>query len=172
MGDIKTKKVCSFTVSSIHFSIMILPYINKELDEEKNIITLLEGNLEQNIKQVLSKISLNNDAKEKIININWKSAKLENGSIEKKIKKLLTEEKDLSIIIYGSENYISNANETINKIMKNIKNTKNMIVKIINCYKVNDFKENIREILDNHDAIFNTSGEHKKEDIFEGYFSA
>ena len=31
------------------------------------------------------------------------------------------------------------------------------------------FSENIKEILDNHQTIFNTAGEHKIEDIFEGY---
>ena len=31
------------------------------------------------------------------------------------------------------------------------------------------FNDNIREILDNHQAIFNTAGEHKIEDVFEGY---
>ena len=39
MGDLKIKKVCGFNISSIHFSMMILPYINKELEQEKNIIT-------------------------------------------------------------------------------------------------------------------------------------
>ena len=69
MGDLKIKRVCGFNVSSIHFSVMILPYINKELEAEKNIITILEGNLEKNIKEILSKITLNNEAKEKIKNI-------------------------------------------------------------------------------------------------------
>ena len=48
----------------------------------------------------------------------------------------------------------------------------NNSIKIINCYSVNDFNENIKEILDNHDTMFNTSGEHKIEDVFKGYHSA
>ena len=35
--------------------------------------------------------------------------------------------------------------------------------------KYGNFNENIKKILDKHDLIFNTSGEHKIEDIFEGY---
>lgn len=35
--------------------------------------------------------------------------------------------------------------------------------------KFGSFNENIKEILDNHDLIFNTSGEHIIEDVFEGY---
>ena len=34
MEDYKIKRVCGFSVSSIHFSMMILPYINKELEKE------------------------------------------------------------------------------------------------------------------------------------------
>lgn len=35
--------------------------------------------------------------------------------------------------------------------------------------KFGSFNDNIKEILDNHQAIFNTAGEHKIEDVFEGY---
>ena len=31
------------------------------------------------------------------------------------------------------------------------------------------FNDNIKEILDNHQSIFNTAGEHNIEDVFEGY---
>lgn len=32
-----------------------------------------------------------------------------------------------------------------------------------------NFNDNIKEILDKHGKIFNTSGEHDIEEIFEGY---
>lgn len=173
MGDLKIKKVCGFNISSIHFSMMILPYINKELEQEKNIITILEGNLEKNIRQVLSKITINNEAKEKILNINWKDSDIKKDNIEKVIKSSLLKKENLDIIVYGSEKYINLANDIINKVInKNIKNIEGKNIKIVDCYTVNDFKENIREILDNHDVMFNTSGEHSIEEIFDGYHSA
>lgn len=173
MGDLKIKRVCGFNVSSIHFSVMILPYINKELEDKKEIITLLEGNLEKNIQEVLSKITLNNEAKEKIKNINWKATDIEKANFEKNLKQKFTKEKDLSFIVYGGEKYINTANEKIEKILKKYeKILKNKKIKIINCYTVDDFKENIKEILDKHDAMFNTSGEKKIEDIFTEYHSA
>lgn len=174
MEDLKIKKVCGFNISSIHFSMMILPYINKELEQEKSVITILEGNLEKNIKQVLSKITINNESKEKILNINWKDTDIRKFHIEKILKRELTEEKNnLDIIVYGSEKYINFVNDNIIKyIEKNNKIIKKKYIKIINCYTVNDFNENIKEILDNHDIMFNTSGEHKIEEIFEGYHSA
>ena len=173
MGDLKIKKVCGFNISSIHFSMMILPYINKELEQEKNIITILEGNLEKNIRQVLSKITINNEAKEKILNINCKDSDIKKDNIEKVIKSSLLKKENLDIIVCGCEKYINLANEIIKKaINKNIKNIEEKNIKIIDCYTVNDFKENIREILDNHDIMFNTSGEHSIEEIFDGYHSA
>lgn len=174
MEDLKIKKVCGFNISSIHFSMMILPYINKELEQEKSVITILEGNLEKNIKQVLSKTTINNESKEKILNINWKDTDIRKFHIEKILKRELTEEKNnLDIIVYGSEKYINFVNDNIIKyIEKNNKIIKKKYIKIINCYTVNDFNENIKEILDTHDIMFNTSGEHKIEEIFDGYHSA
>jgi len=173
MGDLKIKKVCGFNISSIHFSMMILPYINKELEKEKNIITILEGNLEKNINQVLSKITLNNESKEKILNIQWNATDIKKDNIEKLIKTNLFKEENLDIIVYGGEKYINIVNEIINKTLnKNNKIIEEKNIKIINCYTVNDFKENIKEILDTHDVMFNTSGEHKIEEIFDGYHSA
>ena len=42
-------------------------------------------------------------------------------------------------------------------------------IKIINCYEVTEFDDNIRDILDEHDLIINTSGIHKIEDLFDNY---
>jgi hypothetical protein len=35
--------------------------------------------------------------------------------------------------------------------------------------KYGSFNDNIKEILDKHQAIYNSSGEHKIEDVFDGY---
>ena len=42
-------------------------------------------------------------------------------------------------------------------------------IKIINCYEVEDFNINIKEILGKHDKILNTSGEKNIAEVFEGY---
>lgn len=168
MGDLKIKKVCGFNISSIHFSMMILPYIKKELETEKNVITILETNLEKNINQILSKLTITDEEKEKILNINWKETDIKKLSIEKNLREKIEESENVDIVIYGSEQYINNAGEIINKVTNDtIK--KNKIIKIINCYSVNDFNENIKEILDKHDTVFNTSGEHEIEEVFQGY---
>lgn len=168
MGDLKIKKVCGFNISSIHFSMMILPYIKKELETKKDVITILEANLEKNINQILSKLTITEEEKEKILNINWKETDIKESSIQKNIREKMEGNDNLDIIVYGSEQYINCSGEIINKILdENVKKNKN--IKIIDCYSINDFNENIKEILSNHDIMFNTSGEHKIEEIFKGY---
>lgn len=168
MGNLKIKKVCGLSISSIHFSMMILPYIKKELETQKEVITILEGNLEKNINQILSKLTIADEEKEKITNINWKETDIKESTIRGNIREKLNENNDLDIIVYGSEKYINGAGEIINKIIKeNINKIKD--IKIINCYSIGDFNENINQILNNHDTMFNTSGEHEIGEIFKGY---
>lgn len=168
MGDLKIKKVCGFNISSIHFSMMILPYIKKELEAKKDVITILEANLEKNINQILSKLTITDEEKEKILNINWKKTDIKESRIQKYIREKIADNDNLDIIVYGSEQYIKCAGQVIDTVLEgNVKKNKN--IKIIDCYSINDFNENIKEILGNHDTMFNTSGEHKIEDVFEGY---
>ena len=47
----KTKeKTCAFFASDYHFEMISLPYINKKLDESKEVIVLTENNLKETIK--------------------------------------------------------------------------------------------------------------------------
>lgn len=166
MGNLEIKKVCGFSISSIHFSMMILPYIKKELETQKEVITILEGNLEKNINQILSKLTINDEEKEKILNINWKETDIMESTIEKNIREKLNKNENVDIIVYGSEKYIDNVSEIINKIVDDdLKKN----IKIIDCYSIGDFNENLTKILDKHDIMFNTSGEHEIKDVFHGY---
>ncbi len=50
---------------------------------------------------------------------------------------------------------------------KNSKKYEDTTIFIMDFYEVGTFNENITEILNKHEFIFNTSGEHKIEDVFE-----
>ena len=172
MGNLEIKKVCGFSISSIHFSMMILPYIKKELETQKEVVTILEGNLEKNINQILSKLTITDEEKEKILNINWKETDIKESAINKYVREKLMENQNLDIIVYGSENYINNAGKIIDEIVDGNVKKNSKKIKIIDCYSINDFNENLKEILNNHNIMFNTSGEKKIEDVFKGYHSA
>lgn len=172
MGDsINVKKVCGFYISSMHLITMILPYIKNQIIKNIKIETILEYNLKENVNNVISNLIIKENEKEKILNINWKNNKPQKYSnIEKKLNKILEKNNEINILISGSRKYIEEANKIIEKYI-NKKNNKfnNKKITIIDCYEVREFDDNIREILDNHELIINTSGIHKIEDIFEDY---
>jgi len=169
MGKLKNypEKLCSFYISEWHLATMLLPYINKEINEKANIITELENDITENIKTLISKLNLKNE--KKILNINWKKSQREDKEqIFNKIRKL-KKGKNI-ILISGKKEYIDRINlyieDSLGKVSDNLDNSQ---IKIINCYEITDFNGNIKEILDIHDKILNTSGEKKIEDVFEGY---
>ena len=161
-----TEKLCSFYISDWHLVTMILPYINKELNEKANIVTILEDNIEKNIKILLTKLNLKNE--KRILDLDWKKVNNKNATImQNKLKGIKQATKNV-IIVQGSKEYIEMVNNYITETL-NLQKESNISVKIVDCYEVTDFNGNIKEILDKHNRILNTGGEKAIEDVFEGY---
>lgn len=165
------KKVCGFYVSSMHLVTMMLPYIKDKINHKIKIETFFEYSLNNNINNMLNNLIIKKEDKEKILNINWKNSKLKKYSnIEKNLKNIIENNEEINLLISGSEKYINEINNMLNlffeKYTAKINNKK---ITIINCYEVTEFDDNIREILDEHEFIINTSGIHKVEEIFEDY---
>lgn len=163
------ERLCSFYVSDWHLVTMLLPYVNKQINEKANIITILEKDIEENIKTLIQKLNLKNE--EKILNINWKKSNgIKYSEIKNKMKELEKDEKLNIVFISGSKNYIDMVDKNITKFLDDNKNKYREInIKIINCFEVGEFNNNIQEILDKHDKILNTSGEKEICEVFEGY---
>lgn len=151
------KKLCNFYVSEIHLSVMLLPYINKEINEDVEVATMFEKIDKESFEKVLEKINVKD--KEKILNLNW----INNQNTEDKIENLFNDKnnnKKYTIIIGGNKNYISEENKKIfNFIEKNNFNKNN--IKIINCYNVEEVAQEMNLIARNYDGILNTCGELK-----------
>lgn len=165
-----TEKLCSFYVSEWHLVTMILPYINKELNEKANITTILEKNIEENIKTLISKLNLKNE--KDILAIDWKSSQgMKYSELDKKLKEDMNKEgNNLIIFVSGKKSYIDFVNKNVDKwIGQNVDNLCKKKIKIINCYEVTEFNSNIHEILDSHDKVLNTAGEKYISEVFEGY---
>ena len=136
----KTKeKTCAFYASDYHFEMISLPYINKKLDESKEVIVLTENNLKETIKTLVSKINLNEDKKVAILKIDW-----ENNDLNKfkKINEDIKSKKDMVIFVKGKENYIKNINENIEKWTEKSKN-----VEIIDCYDMEEISQDMDNII-------------------------
>jgi hypothetical protein len=147
----KTKeKTCAFYASDYHFEMISLPYINKKLDESKEVIVLTENNLKETIKTLVSKINLNEDKKVAILKIDW-----ENNDLNKfkKINEDIKSKKDMVIFVKGKENYIKNINENIEKWTEKSKN-----VEIIDCYDMEEISQDMDNIMDQYKFTLKTTG--------------
>lgn len=147
----KTKeKTCAFYASDYHFEMISLPYINKKLDESKEVIVLTENNLKETIKKLVSKINLNEDKKVDILKIDW-----ENNDLNKfkKINEDIKSKKDMVIFVKGKENYIKNINENIEKWTEKSKN-----VEIIDCYDMEEISQDMDNIMNQYKFTLKTTG--------------
>ena len=168
-----TEKLCSFYVSDWHLVTMILPYISRQVHEEANITTILEQDIKQNIETLISKLNLKNE--KEILKINWEECKvIKYSQIDKKLQNIINSQNTKNIIlINGKKSYIDMVNANVDKwITSHVNKLKSREIKIINCYEVTDFNSNIREILDTHDRVLNTSGEKYISEVFDGYQDA
>ena len=163
------EKICSFYVSDWHLVTMLLPYINKEINEKANIITILEKDIDKNVETLINKLNLKN--REKILSLNWKRTNgIKYSEVKKNINKEILEDKLNIIFINGKKSYMDMVNKNIDKLLsENSKKYKEINIKIINCFEVGDFNMNILDILSEHSKILNTSGEKAINEVFDGY---
>ena len=163
-------KICSFYVNKWHLATMTLPHINNEINKGTKIITLLQKGIENNIYELIAKMNLKTETKDKILSINWTSNEIPKYSnIEKEIIKQIKNNNSIEIIINGTNEYINATNKNIDKTLERNKNKiRNKQINIVNCYEIAQF-ENITPILDEHDLLLNTSGINNIEQVFTGY---
>ena len=148
----KTKeKTCAFYASDYHFEMISLPYIYKNIEENKKIIILTENNLEETVKTVISRMNLKEDKKTEILGIDWKE---DNITKIEKIKECSKNNKEAVIFIKGKQNYIKNMKNNIEEWIK-----ENNEIKTIYCYDMDEVSENMSNIMDQYEAVLTTSGE-------------
>lgn len=146
-------KVCSFYVSDWHLITMLLPHINKTINERNKVTTILEEDAQEKVEILLNKIKIENA--NNIWNINWRKKDISNIKIDE-LELEGTEKTDNEIIIAGSIEYIDKANKLVEDYIK--ENDFKGRIKIINCYLAEE-NLNIKEILNAHRAVLNTAGE-------------
>lgn len=151
------EKVCTFFVSDYHFEMVSLPYINKKLEENEEIIILTENNLEDTIQVLLSRMNFKEERKNKILSINWKN---DDFAKFKEIKRNVEKQNEFTIFIKGKENYIHNINENIKKWIE-----ENSKIKVIDCYDMEEVGSNMDTVMASYKSILSTSGEKEIEKL-------
>ncbi|MBR0491764.1 MAG: hypothetical protein IJJ82_06975 [Clostridia bacterium] len=140
------KNACAFYASDYHMEMIMLPYINENFKNKKNVYVFTQNNLEETIKHLVKNVNINKDIKEKVLNINWKNED------ESKYKTLIEDKSESIIFVKGNENYI----EKINKNLNQIKNYKN--IEIIDCYSLEEVGIKTEEIRQNYKNVLMTNG--------------
>ena len=143
------EKICMFFASDYHFEMISVPYINKNLKNNKNVIVITENDLNQTIEEFLSKVNIKEEEKNSIRKLDWKN---DDENKLKELKNLANEKKDTVVFIKGEENFISNIN---NKI-KDIDSDKSL--KIVDCYDISEVQDSVRKIVNGYSEILSTSG--------------
>lgn len=140
----KIEKLCCFYVSDFHLELILLPYINKKIEE--NIIIKTEKDLKDTVEILVSKMNLNEKNKGKILSLGWTGK--ENKKIEDKS----------NVIIIGDKKYIEDVNSQIKQ--DDIKD-----VTVIDCYNFEDTKDEMNDILSCYSQNLNISGTKNVEEI-------
>lgn len=151
------EKVCTFFVSDYHFEMVSLPYINKKLEEDEEIIIMTENNLEQTIQTLLANMNFKEDRKQRILSINWKD---DDFTKFKQIKQEIAKKNKMTIFIKGKENYIRNINKNIEGWIN-----KSSHIKIVDCYDIEEIGNDMDTIMASYKSILSTSGEKEIEKL-------
>lgn len=134
----KTEELCCFYVSDFHLEMILIPYINKKLKNNEEIKIVTEKNLKETVKILISKMNLDQKTKEEILELGWDNI---NSDISN----------NTNIIIIGSKKYIEEKNSLIEN--SNIEN-----INVVNCYEFDEVKDEMNEIVEEHDNTLNTLG--------------
>ena len=154
------KKICNFYVSDWHLAVMLLPYINKEINKGTKITTVFQNNMKNNIETLVRKLNLKNE--KEILQIDWNTKN--NSILERYVKENLSSGEENLFIINRDKEYVEKSNEKVIEYIGKNKTKKNFI-KIVDCYEVEQNEEKMYNIIKMHDCVLNTSGEHNIEKI-------
>ena len=131
------EKKCCFYASDFHLEMTLVPYINKKIAENKNIVIITENKLEDSLKILISRMNIKD--KEKILELDWNNN--DNRQVVNK--------KDLVIIVNGSKKFIEQKNKEIDEILEGEE------AEEINCYCFEEIKDEIVQIRNLHTKVLN-----------------
>ena len=132
-----TEKKCCFYASDFHLEMTIVPYINKKIEENKNIVIVTENKLEDTMKILISRMNIKN--KDAICELNWNNSEITE----------IAGKDNLVIIINGNKKFIENKNKDIEKILGNTP------VELVDCYSFDEIKNEMVEIRANYTGVLN-----------------
>jgi len=143
-------KICSFYVSDWHLTAMLLPYIEDAIERSERLNTIFEKNISYNMKEILTRIKISDRKKDEIMKVGWENKEIvKYNEIKKYMEKVTKEGDKITLIVEGRKERIECIGKNIEKWMKKSeKKIRKKDIRIINCYEVTEFNNNLQEILD------------------------
>lgn len=148
------EKICNFYANEVHLGVTIVPFVAKKIEENNKICTLLDSNLNNEIKDVISRININSKLKNEIMKINWNKSNFNEDETKRYIENELKDNSNIYIIINGKEDEVEEKNKYIDEIRKN---NKDKNINVVNCFEYDKIKVN-EGFLSNYNKILNSSG--------------
>ncbi len=149
MNITNDEKICSFYASDYHFEMISLPYIQKALEERGKVIIFTENDLSGTINKLINRMNLDKKTQDSILKINWKN---DDNTKLNEIEKINKENKQTLIFIKGSQKYIDFIEEKFSETEIKSK------TEIIDCYDVNELRNDTSKIAKKYDKVLNTIG--------------
>ncbi|MBP3802209.1 MAG: hypothetical protein J6I85_09400 [Clostridia bacterium] len=139
---------CAFYASDYHLEMIMLPYINTNLQNDKKIYVFTQNNLENTMRILLDRVNIDKNIKEKVLDINWKI------DDENKYNDLILNEKNTKESVV----FVKGSNEYIEKVNKNLRQFNGrMKLDIIDCYNIDDVGNNAVDIVKCHKKVLSTN---------------
>ncbi len=136
-NKVTTDKKCCFYASDFHLEMTIVPYINKKIEENKNIVIVTENKLEDTINILISRMNIKN--KNMICKLDWNNKEISSAIGKNK----------LVIIINGSKKFIDDKNTEIQEALGETP------IELVDCYSFDEVKDEMVKIRENHTGVLN-----------------
>lgn len=149
------KRMCSFYVSDIHLSTMILPYLSEKIEKGEILTTFLEKDIQKEMELLMTKTNIKENLKQTIRSVNWNRTEIIDY---KNIKECIKKYKGvINVLVVGREEYIDIVSENLQKYLLENNELK---IKEIDAYTLEENKNKFDEILKKYTYMLNTSGEY------------
>lgn len=142
---VSKENLCAFYASDYHLELIMLPYINKNFENNKNVYVFTQNSLENTITDLIKKVNIKEEIKKKVLNINWKT------DDENKYNQLIKDEKESIIFVKGNDEYINKVNKNLEEIKKY------NVMEVIDCYNMEEIGYRAIEIVREHKSILKTN---------------
>lgn len=146
-------KICAFSVNEFHLAVMLMPYIYESVNENKNIVTFFEKDLEDIYEKVINTNTSYWKDRNKLDSIDWK--KLEASRLSEKFENNLNAD---IVIVAGKKDFIKRINSLVLNFHTNFT--------LVNCYEVDDFNDGFETIIKEYSKILCTKGIKEIEELY------